>query len=429
VLIASRYAAIHARPRATRFIEALAWPRELPEIAQGANRQASAWRVGLAFLGASGVSSIHVLAFSLTVWTEFVLPARALSGLTLASLTCLALNRAMTAFTPVPIDSLQTEEFMIPASDAGIRLYLRNKRPKSLAQYSAQRTLLFVHGATYPAETAFDLRLNGLSWMDFIASHGYDVYLVDVRGYGRSTRPPQMDAAPQANLPIVRAPTAIQDVGSAVEFILQRRGIDSLNLLGWSWGTTLMGWYTAQHNAKVEKLVLYAPQWIGDNRLMIDPGHPEQPLGAWRCVTREQMRERWLAKVPPDKLSGLIPDGWFDAWADATLATDPAGAALNPPQLRAPNGVVQDRREFWAAGKPQYDPADIQVPTLLVHAEWDVDLPSTMMQGYFARLVNARYRRMVEIGEGTHTILMERNRMQLFRTVQQFLDERFEPEA
>ncbi|MFZ9676941.1 MAG: alpha/beta hydrolase, partial [Quisquiliibacterium sp.] len=116
-------------------------------------------------------------------------------------------------------------------------------------------------------------------------------------------------------------------------------------------------------------------------------------------------------------------------WADATLATDPAGAALNPPQLRAPNGVVQDRREFWAAGKPQYDPADIQVPTLLVHAEWDVDLPSTMMQGYFARLVNARYRRMVEIGEGTHTILMERNRMQLFCTVQQFLDERFEPEA
>ncbi|MGA0034134.1 MAG: alpha/beta hydrolase [Burkholderiales bacterium] len=322
-----------------------------------------------------------------------------------------------------------TEEFMIPARDAGIELYVRNRHPRGQTAYGAERTLLFVHGSTYPAEAVFDYPLKGLSWMQYIAQRGFDVYLVDVRGYGRSTRPAQMEAASQANLPIVRAPTAIQDVSSAVDFILQRRSLDRLNLLGWSWGTTLMGWYTAQHNDKVEKLVLYAPQWIGDNRLMIDPGHPEQPLGAWRCVTREQMRERWLAKVPPDKLSGLIPDGWFDAWADATFATDPAGAALNPPQLRAPNGVVQDRREFWAAGKPQYDPADIQVPTLLVHAEWDVDLPSTMMQGYFARLVNARYRRMVEIGEGTHTILMERNRMQLFRTVQQFLDERFEPEA
>ena len=29
----------------------------------------------------------------------------------------------------------------------------------------------------------------------------------------------------------------------------------------------------------------------------------------------------------------------------------------------------------------------------------------------------------VEIGEGTHTVLMEKNRMQLFQAVQQFLDE------
>jgi hypothetical protein len=30
---------------------------------------------------------------------------------------------------------------------------------------------------------------------------------------------------------------------------------------------------------------------------------------------------------------------------------------------------------------------------------------------------------MVEIGEGTHTVIMEKNRMQLFREVQLFLDE------
>ncbi|MEK9720092.1 MAG: alpha/beta fold hydrolase, partial [Quisquiliibacterium sp.] len=186
---------------------------------------------------------------------------------------------------------LATQEFMIASKEAGISLYLRNKHPADLTQFTADRTLLFVHGATYPAETAFDLALNGLSWMDFIAAHGYDVYLVDVRGYGRSTRPAQMDEPADANAPIVRAPTAIADLGCAVDFILKHRGITRLNLLGWSWGTTLMGWYTAQNNHKVEKLVLYAPQWIGDNRLMIDPGNPDKPLGAWRSVTREQMRE------------------------------------------------------------------------------------------------------------------------------------------
>ena len=52
--------------------------------------------------------------------------------------------------------------------------------------------MLFVHGSTYPAHTGFDVPLGGQSWMEFIASRGYDVYCLDVRGYGRSTRPPAM---------------------------------------------------------------------------------------------------------------------------------------------------------------------------------------------------------------------------------------------
>jgi alpha-beta hydrolase superfamily lysophospholipase len=45
------------------------------------------------------------------------------------------------------------------------------------------------------------------------------------------------------------------------------------------------------------------------------------------------------------------PAGWFDAWADATFATDPVGAKMNPAVIRAPNGVVQDGNEFNGAGK------------------------------------------------------------------------------
>lgn len=47
-----------------------------------------------------------------------------------------------------------------------------------------------------------------------------------------------------------------------------------------------------------------------------------------------------------------------------------------------------------------------------------------MLYAYFAKLTNAPYKRYVEIGEGTHTVIMEKNRMQLFQAVQQFLDER-----
>ena len=78
---------------------------------------------------------------------------------------------------------LVMEEFRVP-SEPGIEIYVRNKRPADMKQFSGSRTVLFVHGATYPSETAFDLKLNGVSWMEYIARHGYDVYLLDVSGYG-----------------------------------------------------------------------------------------------------------------------------------------------------------------------------------------------------------------------------------------------------
>jgi pimeloyl-ACP methyl ester carboxylesterase len=319
---------------------------------------------------------------------------------------------------------LVMEEFMVPAVDPGIQLYVRNKRPQGVSSFSDDKILLYVHGATYPSETAFDLLLNGVSWMDYIARYGYDVYLVDLRGYGRSTRPPEMDQPPEQNAPIVSTATAIKDVGAAVDFILKRRGVSKINLLGWSWGTSIMGWYTAQNNDKVNKLVLYAPQWIRTTASLVQAG---PKLGAYRTVSRGAARDRWLTGVPEDKKSSLIPPGWFEAWADATFATDPVGSRQTPPVLRAPNGVLKDSLEYWSVGKPLYDPADIRVPTFLAHAEWDADLPSYMLYAYFAKLTNTPYKRYVEIGEGTHTVIMEKNRMQLFQAVQQFFDERLKP--
>lgn len=337
--------------------------------------------------------------------------------LSVCAMLCLALAAGAFAATSLPV---VMEEFAVPAADSGITLYVRNKHPQGVVKFPGEKILLFVHGATYPAETSFDLALNGMSWMDYIARHGYDVYLVDLRGYGKSTRPPEMDHPAQESEPIVRTDTAVKDVGSAVDFILKRRGVAKIDLMGWSWGTSIMGSYTTQNNDKVNRLVLYAPQWIRSTPSLIQAG---TKLGAYRTVTRDSAKSRWLNGVPEDKKAELIPPGWFDAWADATFATDPLGFKQSPPVLRAPNGVVKDGLEYWASGKALYDPAGIRVPTFLAHAEWDADLPSYMLYAYFARLTSAPYKRYVEIGEGTHTVMMEKNRMQLFRAVQQFLDE------
>lgn len=314
-----------------------------------------------------------------------------------------------------------TEEMMVPASDAGIQIFVRNKRPADMTAFRPERTLVFVHGATYPAHTAFDLQLDGLSWMDYIAARGYDVYLLDLRGYGKSTRPKEMDEDAAKNPPIVRGDTAIKDIGSVVDFVLKRRNIPRVNLLAWSWGSTLMATYTTQNPGKVERLALYAPPWIRTTPSLVQAG--PGPTPAYRTVRKDQAKARWLTGVPEDKKAALIPPGWFEAWADATWATDPKAAASNPPVLRAPNGVVQDGLEYFGGGKAYYDAAKITVPTLLVVAEWDRDTPPYMAQTLFPLLINAPGKRLVMLAEGTHTIVMEKNRLRLFEAVQSFLDE------
>ena len=166
---------------------------------------------------------------------------------------------------------LAMEEFMVP-SDPGIQVYVRNKHPAGVSQFESSKVVLYVHGATYPSETAFDLRLDGVSWMEYIAQRGYDVYLVNMRGYSRSTKPPEMSEPPEKNPPPGRVDQGVRDVAAAVEFIRKRRGVDKVNLIGWSWGTSVMGKYTTLNNDKVEKLVLYAPQWLRTTASLVQSG-------------------------------------------------------------------------------------------------------------------------------------------------------------
>src|SRR5580698_7744153 len=177
------------------------------------------------------------------------------------SLACLVASTLASAGAQAKGPKLETTDTMIPSGDAGVQLFVRNKHPAG-KETAADKILLFVHGATYPAETAFDLPIEGVSMMDLIAARGYDVYLVDVRGYGRSTRPPEMSQPPEANKPLVSTEVAAHDLSVAVDYILKKRKVSKIDVMGWSWGTSIAGMYTSEHNDKVNRLVLYAPQWV-----------------------------------------------------------------------------------------------------------------------------------------------------------------------
>ena len=57
-----------------------------------------------------------------------------------------------------------------------------------------------------------------------------------------------------------------------------------------------------------------------------------------------------------------------------------------------------------------YDPAKITVPTLIAIGEWDSDTPPYMAQAIFPLLVNSPGKRLVMLAEGTHHMMLEKNR-------------------
>jgi pimeloyl-ACP methyl ester carboxylesterase len=147
------------------------------------------------------------------------------------------------------------------------------------------RVVLFIHGAGTPAEVAFDVPHQDYSWMGYLAQAGYDVFAMDMTGYGRSTRPAAMNdpcnLSNEQQLTFVpgliskpcppsypRQMTTIasdwHDIGAVVDHLLTLRHVERVNLFAWSLGGPRAAGYAAQHPEKVRKLVLLAPAYKRD---------------------------------------------------------------------------------------------------------------------------------------------------------------------
>ena len=144
--------------------------------------------------------------------------------------------------------------------------------------------------------------------------------------------------------------------------------------------------------------------------------------GAYRSVTKASARQRGIRGIPQALVEQISPSAWFDQWWELNMPSDPEGAKQQPAVVRAPNGVIQDQVDYWLKEKPTYDPAQIKVPVLLILAEWDQDTPLYMAQELFTHIVNSPEKKHVVLAEGTHSVILEKNRTRLIKEVQHFLE-------
>ena len=85
-----------------------------------------------------------------------------------------------------------------------------------------------IHGLTYSSHE-FDVDYKDYSLSRFLARNGYNVWLLDITGYGQSD--------PIENGFIADSNYAAEDIHAAVKFISEQNGQRKIDILGWSWGT------------------------------------------------------------------------------------------------------------------------------------------------------------------------------------------------
>ena len=212
--------------------------------------------------------------------------------------------------------------------------------------------------------------------MDGKLTAGFDVWCVDLLGYGRSDRLPEMDMLADQHAPLVDTAQAERDVSPVIDFMLGVTGSNQTWLIGYSRGTIILAaarpmsstvWFCMCVRVKVTPSAITAGG----------------PPGAYREVTVEAMLARWVTGLDAAQQTAIGDLTARQQWAATVLASDPNPSSKT---LRAPAGVVKDVLENWGQGRPTYDPAKIQAPTLIVVGEWDHETTPEQGREVFARL-------------------------------------------
>jgi pimeloyl-ACP methyl ester carboxylesterase len=311
------------------------------------------------------------------------------------------------------------------------QLYLRERvRPATIVRGGdlQGRVALFVHGAGTPAEVAFDVPFEDYSWMAYLAAAGFDVFSVDMTGYGRSTRPNIMndpcnlseEAQRGLGIGVARGPcspshvgaaTTIEsdwdDIGQAVDYIRELRGVDRVHLLAWSLGGPRAGGYAARNPDKVERLVLLAPAYSRDAPMDAPTAADQRPV--MTSQSRTEFQAGWDGPEScPNQRDLAIDEVVFSEM----LKSDPVGASWGSGVRRAPNVVVWGWNER-AVGRST-------TPLLAIAGAYDINVAPERVRELYADY-GADEKVLIDLGCASHRAMWESVHMPMFEASLEWL--------
>jgi pimeloyl-ACP methyl ester carboxylesterase len=295
----------------------------------------------------------------------------------------------------------------------GIRIHVREVRQGR----ERCSPVLLVHGARVPGVASFDLPVPGGSLAADLAEHGLCAFIIDIRGYGESTRPTEMEQPADKHGPLVRSVEAARDIDAAIDFVRDRTGTGQVSLFGWATGGQWAGFYATLHPEKLSHLILLnalygadAPHpLMGHGSDMEDPAHVGRlnpAIGAYRCNPGASLTGVWDRTIPLGDKSAWRDPAVEEAYVREALASDPESAKHSPSCFRSPNGAMEDSF-YLATGRPLWDASLIYTPTLVMASERDFWSRTADREKLQEHLVHAPLR-VVVIPEATHFVHLDR---------------------
>jgi len=331
--------------------------------------------------------------------------------------------------TILTVDHFVANESVVPAmAGQTVQLYVRERvKPATVLRGMPRddRVVLFVHGAGTPAEVAFDVPYSDYSWMAYLAAADFDVFAMDMTGYGRSTRPSVMQetcnlsaeqqtalgrASCKATHPsqLTTIASDWDDIDAVIAYIREIRDVPSVSLIGWSLGGPRAAGYASRNPDKVAKLVLLAPAY--NREFGQQPPTPNPAAGAaFNAQSQAEFMANWDRQLG---CANQYEPAVADAVWGAMLQSDPVGAAWGPGVRRAPNTTV------WGFGKAAVE--RMQTPTLMVAAIHDKQVQPERVRDYFADL-GAEQKVLLDLGCSSHAAMWETNHLLLFRASLEWL--------
>lgn len=332
---------------------------------------------------------------------------RTLTGAAILSLAC----------TAALADVMRTD--FATVSDPRIEIAIREVLDPAATRVGDPVILL--HGARVPGIASFDLDVEGGSLAAELAAAGLAVYIVDIRGYGASTRPPEMERSRVSTAPLVRSGAAVRDLAAAVDAVRERSGAAQVAILGWATGGHWAGLYSALHPQTVSKLVFYNTLYgytgghaaIGIGSRLSSPVDPErfniELFKNYRLNSGDSLMPGWDRSIPIDDKAAWRDPAVAEAYVAAALASDPTSEQRDPPMFRAPSGAMADSF-LLATGAALWDARLITADALIIRSGndfWSRPEDVSKMRAHLARRDVGRVS-VVEIADATHFVHLDR---------------------